>query len=97
VAADRVAAPDLARVLAWQERRLEFVAAPLAEIVAELNRYNRTQLVVADAALAAQRFGGSFRADQPETLVRLLETRFGLRAERRGDETILRAGEPPAP
>ena len=97
VVADRVAAPDLARVLAWQERRLEFVAAPLAEIVAEFNRYNRMQLIVEGAGLAAERFGGSFRADQPDTLVRLLETRFGLRAERRGNETILRAGVPGTP
>ncbi len=97
VLADRVAGPDLARVLAWQERRLEFVTTPLAEIVAEFNRYNRRQLIVDGAELAAQRFGGSFRADQPDTLVRLLETRFGLRAERRRDETILRSGVPPTP
>jgi transmembrane sensor len=87
----------LARGLAWQERRLEFVAAPLAEVVAEFNRYNRMQLIVEGAGLAAERFGGSFRADQPDTLVRLLETRFGLRAERRGNETILRAGVPGTP
>lgn len=97
VAASLVAAPDLARILAWQERRLEFVAAPLAEIVAEFNRYNRRQLIVEGAELAAHRFGGSFRADQPDTLVRLLETRFGLRSEQRGAETILRPAVPPAP
>ncbi len=85
-----VGAVEIERALAWQDRRLEFVAVPLAEIVAEFNRYNRARLVIEDDALAQRRFGGSFRADEPETLVRLLQTRFGLRAERSGDETVLR-------
>jgi transmembrane sensor len=88
----KMAPADVERALAWQERRLEFVAAPLAEIVAEFNRYNRFQLSVVDPALAARRFGGSFRADEPETFVRLLESRFGLRAVRQGGVTVLHAG-----
>ena len=85
-----VPAAEMERALAWQDRRLEFVATPLAEIVAEFNRYNRTRLSIDDPVLAARRFGGSFRADDPENFVRLLQTRFGLRIERQGDETILR-------
>lgn len=85
-----VTLPEVERALAWQERRLVFGAEPLAEIVAEFNRYNRTQLVVRDPVLGLQRFGGSFRADQPETFVRLLEARFGLQADRRGEHIVLR-------
>lgn len=81
---------ELQRALAWQDRRLEFVAAPLDEIVAEFNRYHRRKLVIDDAALAAHRFGGSFHVDQPEIFVRLLETRFEIVAEHRADETVLR-------
>jgi ferric-dicitrate binding protein FerR (iron transport regulator) len=57
--------------------------------VAEFNRYNGQELVVEDAALAARRFGGSFRVDAPETFARLLETRFGLRVERRGEVIVI--------
>jgi len=85
-----VAAPEMERALAWRERRIEVVAAPLGEIVAEFNRYNRHHLVIADPALAARRFGGSFRADEPETFVRLLQLRFDLQVERSGDVTTLR-------
>lgn len=97
VPAAAVTASEVGRVLAWQDRRLEFGAVPLSEIVAEFNRYNRVQLIVEEPALAAQRFGGSFRVDQPDTLVRLLEDRFGVRAERSKAEIVLRRGPASAP
>jgi hypothetical protein len=46
---------EIERALAWQERRLEFVAAPLAEILAEFNRHNRAKLSVVDPVLAGRR------------------------------------------
>jgi transmembrane sensor len=89
---ERIAAPAVQRALAWQERRLEFDAAPLAEVVREFNRHNRRQLVIADPALAARRFSGAFRADGLESFVRLLEVDFGVCAERRDREIVLRSG-----
>lgn len=81
---------EVERALAWQERRLEFAAAPLATMVAEFNRYNRHQLVIADPELATQRFGGTFRADDPAGFVRVLEANFRVLPETKGDETRLR-------
>ncbi len=89
---EKVSEIEVRRALAWQERRLEFESAPLDEIVREFNRYNRRQLVVADTALAAKRFSGTFRADGYASLVRLLETDFGVAVETREDRLILRAG-----
>lgn len=80
---------EMRRALAWQERRLEFDATPLGEVVAEFNRYNRTKLVVADSQLAARPFSGTFRADGYEALVGLLEDDFGVVATRRGGEIFL--------
>ncbi len=88
---ERVSAPDVQRALAWQERRLEFDAAPLREVVAEFNRYNRRQLVIADPLLADRRFSGKFRADGFEPFVRLLEQDFGIAANRGEREIVLRA------
>jgi transmembrane sensor len=84
-----VPAAEMARALAWQDQRIDVVAVPLAELVTEFNRYNSQKLVVADAALGERRFGGSFRVDAPETFARLLETRFGLRVERRGQVIVI--------
>jgi transmembrane sensor len=86
----KVPEPEIRRALAWQERRLEFDAEPLADVVHEFNRYNRTRLVIADEQLATKRFSGTFRADGYDSLVRLLETDFGVDATRSGREIILR-------
>lgn len=85
-----VAAPEVERALAWRTQRLEFEDEPLAVVVAEFNRYNRHKLVIADPRLAAQRFGGKFRPDGYEGLIRLLESSFGVTAERKPGETVLR-------
>jgi transmembrane sensor len=76
-------------VLAWQHRLLDFTATPLGEVVAALNRRNATQLVLADPGLAALRVSGSLRSDNVHGFVKLLETGFSVRAERRGDAEIL--------
>lgn len=81
--------PAIERALAWQERRLEFDATPLAEVVAEFNRYNHHQLVIADPWLAGKQFGGAFRADAYEAFVNLLESSFGVVAEREDGRTVL--------
>lgn len=80
---------EIERVLAWQDRLLDFTAAPLAEVVAEFNRRNVVQLVVLDRELADMRISAAFRSDNIEGFVRLLEAGFGARAERRGDSEIV--------
>lgn len=86
----KVTPPEVRRALAWQERRLEFDAVPLAEVVREFNRYNRTQLTIAEETLATKRFSGTFRADGYESLVRLLEEDFGVSVARSEREIVLR-------
>ena len=76
--------------LAWQEGRLEFSDTPLSEVVAEFNRYNQHKIVIADAELGARRFGGGFASHQIEPLLELLEQSFGVVAEHRASETIIR-------
>ena len=80
---------DLANVAAWQEGRLVFENAPLADIAAEFNRYNRTRLVIADADLAGERVSAVFDARDPEALIASLELTGQARAERRGGEIRL--------
>ncbi|MFI5337946.1 MAG: FecR family protein [Opitutales bacterium] len=89
----QLAATEVQRRNAWQDRRLEFESAPLREIVEEFNRFNRHKLVIADPALAEQRFGGSFHADDADGLVRMLRENFGVTAEQFDDVTVLRAAK----
>ncbi len=76
--------------LAWQPRLLDFTDAPLGDIVAEFNRRNPVRLLLADAALMELRFSASFRSDNVEGFVRLMESDFGMRAEWRSGEIVLR-------
>ena len=86
-------ANEIERALAWQERRLIFERAPLSEIVAEFNRYNKQKLVVKDAALAARQFGGSFSATDPATLLDLLRTTYGIQVVEHGYDIVLRSAQ----
>lgn len=80
--------------LAWQPRLLDFTDAPLAEIVAEFNRRNPVRLTLAGPELARMRLSATFRSDNVEGFVRLMESDFEMRADWRGDgEIVLRRKE----
>ena len=81
---------EIERALSWQGLRLEFVDMPLADVVAEFNRYNQRKLVIEDASTGAMLVGGNFRADNVDTFVRLLDAGFGVQAVVRGNEVVLR-------
>jgi transmembrane sensor len=78
---ERIGAESITHRLAWTQGQLWFRQnTPLAEVVAEFNRYNRRQLVVSDPALAKLRIGGSFQATDPEAFVTALGQMFAIRA-----------------
>ncbi len=81
---------EIQRQLAWQSRILDFSDEPLVNVIAEFNRYNRHKLVIADARLAARRFGGKFPAHDYEAFVSFLTADFGVAVEQRENKTILR-------
>lgn len=81
---------ELAADLGWLRGMLIFEHKDLASIAAEFNRYNRIQLVPGDAESGATPIGGSFRVNNVESFVRLLETDFGFRAERHGERILIR-------
>ncbi|MBM3854305.1 MAG: hypothetical protein FJ399_14285 [Verrucomicrobia bacterium] len=86
-AATAVSREEIDCTLIWQPRLLEFVSTPLAEVAAEFNQRNLVQLIIADEALRALPIGASFRSDNLDGFVRLLEASFGVVAER-GPGTI---------
>jgi transmembrane sensor len=80
---------EIERVIAWQHRLLKFSAAPLADIVDEFNRRNEVQIELSDSALASIRVTASFRSDNVEGFVQLMQSGFGLQAVRRGPNGIV--------
>jgi len=56
----------LEQSLAWREGEIVLSGQPLAQAVAEFNRYNEVKLAVDDPALADQTLVGRFDANDPE-------------------------------
>jgi len=81
---------EMAERLAWSGPRVEFSDTALADAVALMNRHSKLKMIVDDPELAKLPVNGLFRVDNTETLVRLLESGFGVKAERTGDTITLR-------
>jgi transmembrane sensor len=62
---------------------------PLAEAVAEFNRYNVRKIKIDDSAVASIKVSGRFRSTNFEAFVRLLEDGFAIRAQTTGDQIVL--------
>jgi transmembrane sensor len=88
-AVQAMSAAELTERLAWRIPRLEFNGTNLAEAVALMNRHNRLQILLAEPAVGQVRVSGTFRSDNPEGFVRLVEATLGLRAEQRAPHEIV--------
>jgi len=75
--------------LSWRTGYLVFHDVPLAEAVAEFNRYNTRKIEIDDAAVASIKVSGKFRSTNFEAFVRLLEDGFAIRAHTTDDQIIL--------
>ncbi len=82
--------PEVVReALAWQGPRLVFLDTPLAEAIGQFNRRNHLQLELVDEELAILPIGGSFRAENVDAFVRLLESGGDVAAERVGANRVI--------
>lgn len=84
-----VSGKELSELLAWRMPRLEFSATPLPEVIAMMNQHSRMQLVLSDSGLRNVHLSGMLRADDIDTLLRLLEEEHGIKAVRRGDSEFV--------
>ena len=84
-----VPAPEIAHLLAWRVPRIEFSDTPLAQAVALFHAQGSERIRLADPSLGTLRVSGVLRADDPESLVRLLEAEYGLRTDLRDDAWVL--------
>lgn len=74
-------------VATWREQRLSFLDIPLAQALAELERYADTGLVVRDPAVAALRLTATVDPFQPAALRRALPRILPVRLQQQGAHT----------
>jgi transmembrane sensor len=89
LAVARLAPEDYRGKLAWKAPQLNFVDTPLADAVAQFNRYSRVQLEIGDPELASRPVGGGFTADQAENFANTLLATEQVRLERVSDTHII--------
>lgn len=78
-ATEQVDRPRIEQVTAWTRNQAIFDNASLADAVAEMNRYNRTPIVlVGDAALAELRVSGLYRTGDSAGFARAVAALHGL-------------------
>jgi len=69
--------------LAWQSKKLIFVDTPLSEVVNQFNQNNTIQISLSDLSIANIPVGGSFRADNVDAFLRLLESSNNVLVDRK--------------
>lgn len=85
----RVTQEEMDRLLAWQRGMLEFRETPLRDVLEEMSRYHSVVLRAADTATASIAVGGSFRSDNLEAFLRVLDLSFGVTVESQTADTIV--------
>lgn len=78
---------EMQELLVWK-RVLDFSATPLSEVIEAVNRRTPTQLEIADRELEGLPVVATFRQDNLEYFVELLELTMDIRAERVGKDRI---------
>ena len=85
-----VAAADVAVETSWREGVVVFNDTPLAQAVAEINRYAAEPITVGDKELGALRINGRFRTNEPAAFLNAVVAYFPVEAHRTpGGETVL--------
>jgi len=76
---------SLTNELGWRRGVVVFESTTLGEAAAELNRYNRKQLVIADPATARRRIAGTFRTSDIDGFTELATDVLKLHVRNSGD------------
>jgi transmembrane sensor len=86
---DRVLRLDTARVTSWRSGKLVFEGDRLADVVAEMNRYSREKLEIADPVLEDRKVSGVFEPTEGHAFAKALEAYGIARATQQTDTTIV--------
>lgn len=62
----------------WRSGRLEYIDAPLSEVIADLNRYRTAPIRIASEEVGEMRITGSFRTDRLDQMLRFLSSSLPL-------------------
>lgn len=85
---------DTERLVGWRDGMVYFDETPLAEAVAEMNRYASRPMAVADASAGALRVSGAFRIAEADTFAQTVSDIFPLSIKHSADGRTVLASAP---
>jgi transmembrane sensor len=86
---DHVLRLDTARATSWRNGKLVFEGDRLADVVAEMNRYSREKLEIADPALEDRKVSGVFEPTEGQAFAKALEAYGIARTTQQTDTKIV--------
>ncbi|GFE82319.1 protein FpvR [Steroidobacter agaridevorans] len=86
-----VQAADVRRITAWREGKLVFDQVPLADAIAEFNRYSPRKVQVSSASVGSRPVSGVLQIGDMSSLRFLLQESLGLKLIDQGDTLLLQA------
>lgn len=75
----QVSAVDLEKATSWQKGRLIFEGNTMMDVVKELNRYSKSQIIIADERLKNIKITGVFKTGDNQRVVQALKAYFSMR------------------
>lgn len=85
------AAAEVVKLLSWRRGYVYFDNVPLADAVAEFNRYNTRKIVIEDPEIATLRIGGNFRSTNIDAFLELMQSGFPITVADDGDSIVLKS------
>lgn len=89
----KVDEPSIEKVTAWRSGYVDVVEVSLADAVAEMNRYSRLNVIVAEPETAAIPISGIFRAGDITSFANAVAESYGLEVVEKTDRIVLQ-GKP---
>lgn len=80
---------EVSQRLLWKPVTLKFDSTPLSEVVASFNRYNENQLVIEDERIETLQIVATFRSNNMESFINLLQATSNVVAEHKENRILL--------
>jgi transmembrane sensor len=92
-----VDAPRVDAVTAWRRGEVMLDDMPLTDAVAEMNRYNKSALVIDERSIATLHVSGIYHTGDSEGFAQTVAQLYGLRVTQEGGQIHLHSAEAPTP
>jgi transmembrane sensor len=85
--------PEMKRAMAWRDGRLALFEEPLAEAVAQMNRYTHRPIVILDPAIAQLRISGNYSVGDAQAFATSISVLLPIEVRLERDRITLRASQ----